>query len=141
MQWLWKILRWSQFGALETFLQLYVRNAVSRLRPAGPPPTQTTSYMSGEAGVAYLLDCSLNDLEHDGQTLDLRVFERPFPIIMAYNATLIDPQRSIQRRVAVGEAATEFSRSPQTSPLARATAFHDRYFSPSASMGHLSPGA
>ena len=45
----------------------YVRKAASRLNPAGPPPTQTTSYTSGEAAVAKVLERILNDRIHDGQ--------------------------------------------------------------------------
>lgn len=41
------------------------RSAVSRLRPAGPPPTHTTSYISGDAAVANLRDRRYNDLAHD----------------------------------------------------------------------------
>lgn len=38
--------------------------------------------MSGEAAVAYLLDCKLSDLKHDGQILNLGAFEKPFRIIV-----------------------------------------------------------
>ena len=57
--------------------------------------------MSGEAAVACLLDCNLNDSEHDGQILDLRVFERPLATIV-YNADLSrEPRKGNWRRVAV----------------------------------------
>ena len=49
-----------------------VRNAVSKLRPAGPPPTHTTSYISGDDAVAYLRDRRLNDLAHDEHTYGLK---------------------------------------------------------------------
>ena len=49
------------------------RNAVSKLRPAGPPPTHTTSYISGDAAVANLRDRSFNDLAHDEQIYGLKV--------------------------------------------------------------------
>ncbi len=49
-----------------------LRNAVRRLSPAGPPPTQTTSKISGLgfAMVAYFLALALIDLAQDRQILD-----------------------------------------------------------------------
>ena len=49
-----------------------VRNAVSKLRPAGPPPTHTTSYISVGDAVAYLRDRRLNDLAHDEHIYGLK---------------------------------------------------------------------
>lgn len=36
---------------------LVILNAARTLRPAGPPPTQTTSYSSGDDSVAYPRRC------------------------------------------------------------------------------------
>ena len=49
------------------------RNAVNKLRPAGPPPTHATSYISGDATVANLRDRSFSDLAHDEQIYGLTV--------------------------------------------------------------------
>ena len=38
--------------------------------------------MSGEAAVAYFLDCSLSDLEHDVQIYGLKIFEEPLIVIV-----------------------------------------------------------
>ena len=48
------------------------RNAVSKLRPAGPPPTHTTSCISGDAAVASLRDRRFNDLAHDEHIYGLK---------------------------------------------------------------------
>ena len=48
------------------------RNAVNKLRPAGPPPTHTTSYTSGDAAVANLRDRRYNDLAHDEHIYGLK---------------------------------------------------------------------
>lgn len=52
------------------YAEYELRNAVRRLRPAGPPPTQTTSKISGRelAKVAYFL--ALINLAQDWQILD-----------------------------------------------------------------------
>ena len=49
-----------------------VRNAVSKLRPAGPPPTHTTSYISVDDAVEYLRDRRLKDLAHDEHIYGLK---------------------------------------------------------------------
>ena len=51
------------------------RNAVSKLRPAGPPPTHTTSYISGDAAVANLRDRIFNDLAHDKHIYGLKALK------------------------------------------------------------------
>ena len=38
--------------------------------------------MSGEAPVAYFLDCSLSDLEHDVQIYGLKILEEPLIVIV-----------------------------------------------------------
>lgn len=48
------------------------RNAVSKLRPAGPPPTHATSYISGDAAVANLRNRSFNDLAHEEHIYGLK---------------------------------------------------------------------
>jgi len=54
------------------------RNAVRRLSPAGPPPTQTTSKISGRelAMVAYLLAPALINLAQGRQILDCMAVTR-----------------------------------------------------------------
>ena len=58
------------------------RKAVSKLRPAGPPPTHATSYISGDAAVANLRDRSFHDLAHDEHIYGLKALGAlPTPIL------------------------------------------------------------
>ena len=63
-----RLLRKNQYLEDQRSKEVNVRNAVSKLRPAGPPPTQTTSNTSGcfWVSVAKLLR-NRSFLIHDGQ--------------------------------------------------------------------------
>lgn len=45
-------LKQTSVNEIKCITEMIVRNAARTLKPAGPPPTQTTSYISGEDAVA-----------------------------------------------------------------------------------------
>jgi hypothetical protein len=80
-----------------------LRNAVRRLSPAGPPPTQTTSKISGRelAMVAYLLAPALIILAQDRQILDCMAVTRL--------GVLMVPLSGVWRRACKMDASFEIS--------------------------------